>query len=239
MKCVGISDLHGYLPEDVPSCDVVCCCGDIVPLDYQRDTIQSVAWFGLEFVPWVNSLDCKKFIFVAGNHDFFLEDLHIIKGVGWRSPSAVLKRLLPGDNRSRYSKLVYLCDNLIEVEGKVFYGTPWVKDLSNWAFYKPDSELETVYRKVPKKFDVLISHMPSNIGQTGEVLQKGTFNESTDYGSWQLGQCITDRDIKWALCGHVHSGNHNVFETGGCNYVNVSIKDENYRVTYPVFEFEV
>lgn len=86
MKIVCISDLHGFLykPEDVPECDVVCICGDIVPLDYQGDDVASIAWFCLEFVPWTDQLRCKKVIFIAGNHklsnlffvDFNLEITH-------------------------------------------------------------------------------------------------------------------------------------------------------------------
>lgn len=43
-----------------------------------------------------------------------------------------------------------------------------------------------------------------------------------------------------ALCGHVHTGNHfpESFESVR-NVVNVSIKDENYKVAYKPFNFEI
>lgn len=251
MKCVAISDLHGYLekPDKMPQGDVLCICGDIVPLEYQNDIAESIAWFCLEFVPWTDSLPYKKVIFVGGNHDFFLEKIHLkpfrdfndATGV-WEtlyefdtSASRVLKKLLPGENKSKH-KLIYLCDNSVEIEGVTFYGTPWVKSLKNWAFYKEDRDLIEVYNKMPKKVDVVLSHMPSNIGDTGTVTQYGW---NTDYSSWELGNAISNRNVKWALCGHVHSGRHVPFEFSGCKYVNVSIKDEGYEVNYAPFEFEV
>lgn len=37
MKICGISDIHGNLIENIPECDVLCICGDIVTLNAQRN----------------------------------------------------------------------------------------------------------------------------------------------------------------------------------------------------------
>lgn len=227
-----MSDLHGYLPKEVPECDVVCICGDIVPLEYQNDYVQSIGWFHLDFLPWANNLPCKKVVFVAGNHDFFLEQLSDYER---RTPSHIMKKLLPGSHKGA-SKLVYLCDNSVEIDGVRFYGAPWVKDLSNWAFYKSDADIKEKFNKIPKKFDVLLTHMPSTLADTGNVLQ-GYYGF---YGCYELEEAILKRDIKYALCGHVHTGNHRPTEVAnGCKVVNVSLKDEDYKVNYPIFEFEI
>ena len=47
------------------------------------------------------------------------------------------------------------------------------------------------------------------------------------------------RDIKWALSGHVHSGSHVSQKVNNTNIVNVSLKDENYKVSYDLFEFDI
>lgn len=75
MKIVGISDLHGHLPNpnEMPDGDVLCICGDIVPLNIQRDTLRSLAWFYLDFIPWTDSLPYEKVLIIAGNHVLFLE----------------------------------------------------------------------------------------------------------------------------------------------------------------------
>lgn len=242
MKIVAISDLHGYLPKDLPDGDVLCICGDTVPLEYQRDTIASVAWFDLEFVPWTDSLPYKKVLFVAGNHDFFLQDLSRkdVTGEehGLRSPAAVLKKLLPGNNKGKH-KLVYLLDNSVEIEGKKFYGTPWIADLQNWAFYLPSEKLVEHYARIPKRCDVLLSHMPPHISGVGQVQQK-TYNYLADYGSQELAEALMERDIRWSLTGHVHTGVHAPQEyRPGSFAVNVSIKDEDYSVSFKPFEFKI
>ena len=246
LKIVAISDIHGMLPE-LPECDVVCCAGDISPLEYQSDQTSMVSWFCLVFLPWVESLPCKKFVMVAGNHDFFLQNIHrrlIDESDGyrrytWRSASDVMKKLLPGNLRGKYNKLVYLCDSSYKYEGHRFYGTPWIRDLFNWAFYQDNDTLMEKYRNIPKKCDVIITHMPPKIEGLGEVIQGGCFNTGTDYGSPELADVLKTRDFKYALCGHVHSGQHLPVEFDGKKLVNVSLKNEDYKENYYPFEFEI
>ena len=246
LKIVGISDIHGLLPV-IPECDVVCCAGDISPLEIQSDQTSMVSWFCLVFLPWVESLPCKKFVMISGNHDFFLQNIHrrlIDESDGyrrytWRSASDVMKKLLPGNLRGKYNKLVYLCDSSYEYEGHRFYGTPWIGDLSNWAFYQDNDTLMEKYKNIPKQCDVIITHMPPKIEGLGEVIQGGCFNTGTDYGSPELAEVLKTRDFKYALCGHVHSGQHLPVEFDGKKLVNVSLKNEDYKENYYPFEFEI
>ena len=135
MKFTAISDLHGYLPKDLPGGDVLCICGDIVPLDY---------------------------------------------------------------------------------------------------------ELAEIYDRIPQRCDILLTHMPPLACDAGRVLQHGNYNTMANYGSLELAEAISARDINYALCGHVHTGNH-FPEPFGCvrNVVNVSLKDENYKVAFKPFNFEI
>ena len=82
--------------------------------------------------------------------------------------------------------------------------------------------------------------MPPLACDAGRVLQHGNFNTMADYGSLELAEAISARDINYALCGHVHTGNH-FPEPFGCvrNVVNVSLKDENYKVAFKPFNFEI
>ena len=236
MKIVAISDIHGYLPNDLPEGDVLCICGDIVPLDYQSNFTKSVAWFELDFVPWSDSLNYQKIIFIAGNHDFFLEKISMTMESHYMD-SKVLKWLLPDSHQSEH-KLVYLQDSWVEIDSVRFYGTPWVPYLTNWAFYKSSEDLVKTFSKIPKNVDVLISHTPPRVWELGKVLQP-SYSFGKDFGCKELADAISERNIKWSICGHVHSGEHNVVEFDDTKFSNVSTKDEDYHIYYPPFIFDV
>ena len=251
MKIIAISDLHGYLPkpEEIPECDVVCIAGDFVPLDYQDDDCKSIAWFCLDFVPWTDKLSCKKVVLVAGNHDFFMEHIMLgpVREDGSRkccSASEVLSKLLPDSHKGKH-KIVYLRASSWKYQGKKFYGTPWTTGLPGWAFSCTEEEFADRLKQMPKKFDVLITHMPPSIGDVGVVLEKGG-NYGRDFSSKALADAILARNIHYTFCGHVHSGNHIVSTYGIDNETwqkwicNVSIKDERYVVqTYYFQEFDI
>lgn len=253
MKIKAFSDNHGYLPsiEEIGECDVLCICGDIFPLQEQRDYYGSLSWYLGIFYPWVQSLKCKKVIMIAGNHDFFLEHLYekfVSKPddisskiysyrIEWTLEIPQVKELL---EPKKDSKLIYLIDRGVEVEGIKFYGTPYIQDLSRWAFYLDNESLKDKFNEIPSNTDVLLTHQPPTLNNCGLVKQSHTFNYLNDYGSQILTDVITEKkNIKWVLSGHVHSGEHIPKEINNTNVVNVSIKDEDYKVKYNIFEFEL
>ena len=229
MKIVAISDLHGYLPE-LPECDIVCICGDIVPLDIQRNTFKSVSWFQLKFRPWAENLKCNKVLFIAGNHDFYLEECYKKNHVYW----GIMEDLFLYN-----TKLYYLCDSTFKYENKIFYGTPWIPDLKKWAFYGNHKELNDKFGLIPSNCDVLLTHCPPKFSTCGTVLQKNVFNTNTDYGCQELKDAIDILHPKWNFCGHVHSGYHGIITLKDTNIVNVSLKDEYYNVAYNPFIIEL
>lgn len=150
MKICGISDIHGDLNNNIPECDVLCICGDIINLINQRDLPASKKWWETRFVKWVEKLPCKKVIVVPGNHDFYLETLYKFDQWSWFKDRM---RLL-----SKF-KIECLIDESYEYEGVTFYGTPWIKPVTfqedKWAFEHPEGD--KYYEQIPK-CDVLLTH---------------------------------------------------------------------------------
>lgn len=212
MKIIGISDLHGYLPE-LDECDVVCICGDIVPLEIQKDIFQSWWWFNNVFKSWCDSLKCEKIIFIGGNHDFFLE----------------------GEDPFQLDKIVYLCDSEYTHNGIKFWGSPWITGLPNWAFNLNEYEQEKKFEHIPNDCDILITHTPPfNVCDIGRVdFRQG---HPIDYGSKSLTKVLSNfspkKHIKFALSGHIHSGNHDMVKLGDIILHNCSLKDETYTILY-------
>ena len=58
LKICGISDMHGILDFNIEKCDVLCICGDIVPLDIQNYHKPTFKWLKNVFIPWCQNQPC-------------------------------------------------------------------------------------------------------------------------------------------------------------------------------------
>jgi Icc-related predicted phosphoesterase len=238
MKLIGISDIHGYLvpPSKLSNdfFDALCICGDLIPLNIQSDSESSEIWFKEDFREWCENLPCEKVIFIAGNHDRYLEKM--LRRLG--SATAVSEYFNWPDKMVFLHDSEYIYKDISEdtVKEVKFYGSPWFPFLPNWAFYKDSKGLAEVFEKIPD-CDVLLTHTPGkHMFDTGRVMQ---YTYGDELGSEELTDVIMRRHIKLWLCGHIHSGNHELseftddkFACYGMKVANVSIKDERYLPTY-------
>ena len=144
-------------------------------------------------------------------------------------------------NKDTNGKIHILQDELVDIQGIKFYGTPWCPSLRNWAFYGDKQHLLNRFNKIPDDVDVLITHCPPKYGLQGTVLETN-WNYMNDFGCVELQQIIderfTDKDM-WILSGHIHSGKHEVEKMNNVKYRNCSIKNEDYEVAYQPFEFDL
>jgi Icc-related predicted phosphoesterase len=247
-KICAISDIHGHLPE-IPECDILCICGDIIPLYIQRGFAQSIAWLSGPFQKWALEAPCKHVVMVWGNHDFIGERLD---KYGCKEPNEEYQWLL-GMNPKQVCEFLFKCDEdnkihlLLDTEevidGIKFYGTSWCPSLRNWAFYGDSETLKEKFNQIPSDFDVLLTHCPPKYGQQGIVLQTN-WNFGKDFGCEELQEALVQKtmlrsDVCWVLSGHIHSGNHNWETRGPLVYRNVSIMDEDYEPAYSPLLFNI
>lgn len=213
MKITTISDLHGYLPLLQP-CNVVCICGDISPIEFDRNKHKVRSWFIDKFIPWVKILDCQKVIFIAGNHDWFLytnDDDYSVKQVI--------------ENSDVKNKLIYLENEEYVYNGLKFYGCPNVEHLVNWAFYTWDGH---EYKNIPQDTDILLTHMAPAIGELGRDMTL-----VRDFGSKKLANIIKNlSNLKYSFCGHIHDGDHKLTSINHSICINSSILNDNYDYSY-------
>jgi Icc-related predicted phosphoesterase len=240
---IAMSDLHGNLPE-VSECDIVCICGDIVPLYIQRNMPNSIAWLAGPFQEWALNLPCKKVVLTWGNHDFIGEYL---MNNGTRpneiSPEGIYDGFYQHEllfQNDSDQKIVILCHESQTVEGINFFGTPFCPSLSRWAFYRDRMGLLKEFDKIPRNTQILITHCPPKYGMQGVVLQNN-WNYMNDFGCLELFEVLSDHFVEndmWVLSGHIHSGNHRVETLGKIKHRNVSLLDEDYTISYEPFKFE-
>lgn len=229
MKIVAMSDLHGtLLPVDtIEPCELVCICGDIVPLKYQANSYKTKSWLRNKFKPWCEELQCDKVIFIAGNHDHNFKDLEFMYSV------------FPKDK-----KVTYLFHEGYEYQskdGKTYsiFGTPYCKIFGNWAFMDTDERLTELYEDIPENLDILLSH-DQPFGH-GDQLEIGSvpWADGSHIGNKPLLGTILKRQPNYLFCGHLHSTTHDCIEIGKTKRYNVSIKDERYDPVYDPLILEI
>jgi len=228
LKIVAISDLHGYLPEIIESADIMLIAGDISPLNIQFNKPEIKKWLETEFAYWIKSLPVDKVYLIAGNHDAYFEGINSLN-------IAALKEQCD-------FKLIYLENNYIihRHDGEEFriFGTPYCHIFGSWPFMREDLYMEKKFLAIPEECDIIISHDPPyNIGKVDQILESTRWNRGTpeSVGNPPLAKQLAKTKFKLLVCGHIHSGDHNIFEFNGGKVVNVSIKNENYQPIYEPF----
>lgn len=197
MKMTLISDLHGYLPEIKP-CDVLVIAGDICPVTDHR-VYHQACWLSTTFKDWLSRQPVRKTIATWGNHDF----------IGQKAPERV-------DAGIPWTMLV---DQQYVFEGLRFWGSPWQRRFSDWAFNLEEHELAEKYAAIPADIDVLISHGPPH----GYGDWEGGYLGSPSLTSW-----IHDYGPELVVCGHIHGG-YGISMCGDTRVVNASLMDVEYR----------
>jgi len=206
MKVVAISDLHGHLPK-IPSCDLLLIAGDLCPMS---DIVGQRWWLQEVFGPWLESLDVKDIIGVAGNHDWIFERAkHLVPKLPW----------------------TYLEDNLAEVQGLTIYGIPWQRRFYDWAFNLDEPELGSKYAKIPEGVDIIVSHGPpfyfGDLTKRGEHVGCRTFIEK-----------VQEIKPKLVVFGHIHC-DHGQWDYEDCKLANVTVVNEKYEMVYEPLVFDL
>lgn len=217
MKIAGLSDLHGYLPDNIPTCDVLCISGDIIPLQIQRKSFASIRWWLRDFCNWVCRLPCNKVIFTAGNHDIVLERLY---------KSNLFYKFIALLEQHSNDKAILLINERYTYKGINFYGFPYIRPIpfqkGRWAFeddYKGINS-PSVYDTIPKTdIDVLITH-------------------DTPFKNNCLDKIAENLPYTTIFYGHWHDGASDEFQ----EQYNCSIRDDEYNIKedfeIPVVEVE-
>jgi Icc-related predicted phosphoesterase len=209
-----ISDLHGEQPE-LAGGDLLIIAGDLTT----NDKISQ--WN--RFFMWLNGLEYRKKIFIAGNHDNFL-----MHAVSLENPRhAWLTGLVMEDDPSYDGTMTYLCDSGTTFEGLKIWGSPWTKNFYGqnplaMAFgLNTEPDLEEKFKLIPADTDILITHAPP-FG-----ILDGTRRNPRRFGSSALRGQYPRIAPKLHVFGHIHEG-HGQF-VNGTRYVNAAQLNSDYE----------
>src|ERR1019366_1343500 len=202
MKIISFSDTHSYHRKlAIPDGDVLICCGDIT----WRGEMNIIA----DFSNWLKELPHKHKIVIFGNHEVGFEN---------------------GPNRNAAIDLIraagvhYLEDSGVEIEGKIFWGSPITPFFMDWEYNRHrGKDIKYHWNKIPDETNVLITHGPA----------KGILDDTTNNGSQGcedlLNRVLELKRLQLHLYGHLHRQGCSVEEINGVKFANCAVLDDNYR----------
>ncbi|MHA1978913.1 MAG: metallophosphatase domain-containing protein [Candidatus Hodarchaeales archaeon] len=206
MRITFISDTHGLHEQmKLPGGDVLVHAGDSMNWGTSHEFI--------DFLTWMSEQNgyYTKIIFIAGNHDRFLED----------EPE------LCSDILEKYVSVTYLQDAYLTHEGIKFYGSPWQPEFYNWAFNLPrgGKELEEKWAAIPADTDLLITHGPPQ----GHLDTSGSPYNEGDLGCEWLRVRTGELRPKIHVFGHIH-GSYGYKFYSGTHFINAAVVSEGYEL---------
>ena len=215
MKIVAISDQHGFLPK-IPSCDLFLIAGDLCPAINHSLPFQE-SWLETNFKPWLEAVDAKCKVVIAGNHDFIAEHR-----------KATVEKIF------RNSKNVhYLHESSCEFEGLKIYGIPHTLYFYDWAFNLYEADLKKKWAKIPADTDILVSHGPPY--GYGDLAPRIITNKNEQewpagehVGSPSLREWISETQPKLVVFGHIHEG-RGEWKCGDTTVANVTVVNSKYK----------
>lgn len=200
-KIVVISDTHNLHNRiTIPNGDLLIHAGDA--------TMKGSFTEWAAFVNWFNLLPHTFKIFVAGNHDYILQE------------DPVLATSLFQSN------VYYLQDSIININGILIYGSPWQPEFGHMAFNLPrGKKLKDKWNTIPKEIDIVVTHGP--VYGILDMTAKGDH-----VGCDELRRAMRRVHPRYHISGHIHEGYgivDRVINSKPITYINASICDLKYN----------
>ena len=200
MDLTIIADTHGLHDKlKLTKGSMLIHAGDITEYGREEEVIDFLSWFSKQ--PFIYK------IFIAGNHDLFLEEC----------TAAKRKKIISNG-------IIYLQNSGVEIERLKIWGSPVTPYFLGMAFNaRPGKEIKKVCNKVPHDTDILITHGPP----------KGILDD--DLGCEELLNCVNIIQPKVHCFGHVHgkSGSLNLNQimfVNGAVVNRLDLMEEGYSV---------
>jgi Icc-related predicted phosphoesterase len=200
LKFVAISDTHSkHNSLQLPIGDVLIHTGDVSSRGKEYEV--------LNFLEWFSAQDYAYKIFIAGNHDFYFEQM----------PLADVEKIIP-DN------VIYLNDSSIKINGINIWGSPISPWFYDWAFNRHrGDDIQKHWDKIPMNTDILLTHGPAF----------GILDRTV--GNMQVGCEDLLRTIKIIkpqvhICGHIHEAYGQV-KKDATTFINASVLNERYLLS--------
>lgn len=210
MDITFISDTHGLHDRlKLNLGTILIHAGDVTEYSSEDEVADFLYWFSRQAFTYK--------IFIAGNHDLFLEEC----------TPAKRKNIIPSD-------IIYLQNSGVEIGGLKVWGSPVTPYFLGMAFNaRQGTEIKKVWNKIPDDTDILITHGPPN-----GILDCGVGDE-------ELLRKVNKIKPVVHCFGHAH-GQNGLETINGTAFINASIvnsldpfKSEEYKVIGKQIRYEI
>lgn len=207
MEIVCISDTHGKHEElDLPPGDMLLHAGDVSSKGYASEV--------KSFLDWFESQPHQFKLFIAGNHDFLMED----------HPDQ-FREMLP-------DSLIYLENESTVIEGITFWGSPISPRFFDWAFNRDrGADIRKYWDGIPDEVDVLITHGPPL--DYGDVTARGE-----KVGCADLKERLMEVRPQYHIFGHIHEA-YGMYRCDEMTLINASVLNLQYQLVNDPVVIEV
>lgn len=194
MKIVAVSDLHSnknlYWELWHKSGDILIVAGDLTHLGRELEMTSAL--------DQIQTMNFKHKIIVFGNHEVEANYNYY---------------------KEKYPDIIFLENEIVEVEGLKIYGSPYCKEFCSWGFpyYTQD---ECIDRTIPKEeVDIIITHEPPSHPKLSYVY------EDLDIGNNELRKYLeyVNKNVL-VISGHCHECSGQSTYIGKANCYNVAQK---------------
>jgi len=185
-KVTVIGDTHGcHRQLKLQPGNILIHTGDVTAYGLETEV--------LDFIDWFEKQPFEHKVFIAGNHDLWIE-----------SNCSLIMQILP-------KTVFYLQNDSICIDGLNIFGSPASPDFFGMAFnYNRASELDEVWSNVPEHTDILITHTPP----------KGYLDNGR--GCAHLSNRVLHLQPAYHLFGHIHEA-YGVYRAENTTYVNAAL----------------
>lgn len=222
-KVCFISDTHvRHKSLNLGSGDILFFTGDIMGSGY--DEYEFHNW-----LKWFSETDYKWKVFIAGNHDRYLEKC------GYEKVSEIVKEY-------EDKGVIYLENTSVEIDGLKIYGTPDQPYFCGWAFNRTPDELRSIYNNIPEGLDVLLTHTPPF-----DILDRSHEpNRFNPTGEEPLGSRVLTMRLntmgnppRYHAFGHIHGDGGKILVTPQTTYINGAVCNEAYNPINDIVFLEI
>lgn len=190
LKCFHLSDTHQFheeviIPENV---DVIIHSGDFTN---SKPVTNSDLEFN-KFLDWYKDLDVPYKVLCAGNHDNAMTKMNNVSKV-------------------KDCGILYEEHNYLEIEGRLFFLSPYTPIRSLWWFMVNKQRLGRYWEALIEGIDVLVTHGPPK--SILDIAEKRESKQIEFCGDSALMKKILKVNPKFHCFGHIHD-NHGIKNFG-------------------------